>query len=101
MIKHIVCWKIKETYEGKTKNENLLRMKHLLEGLISKIDEIQYLEVGINDLTAPKDNYDIILITHFNSFDDLNKYQMHPEHLVVADFIKNIRETRACVDYEF
>lgn len=100
MIKHLVCWKIKEYAEGLEKKEILEKMKIELLSLKSKLPMLKSLEVGINSADADKGNFDIVLETKFNSISDLNDYQVHPEHKKVADFIGKVRESRACVDYE-
>ena len=48
MIKHIVMWKLKESAEGRTKQENAWMIKQELEQLKGTIREIVSLEVGIN-----------------------------------------------------
>lgn len=100
MVRHIVCWKIKEQAEGKTKTENLELMKEKLISLKS-LPMLKSLEVGINSPMADNANFDIVLNTVFENFEALNQYQVHPEHKAVAAFIGSIREERACVDYEF
>ncbi len=99
MIKHIVMWKLKESVEGVDKAVNLRRMKKLLESLPEKIPQIREFEVGVN--TIPSDAaWDISLVSGFDSKEDLDSYQKHPEHVAVAQFIGKIRESRALVDYE-
>jgi hypothetical protein len=100
MVKHIICLKLKDFAEGKSKSENAKLAAEKLLALKEKIKEIKYIEVGINDSKAVPDNFDIVLITEFESFDDLNTYQKHPEHVKTADFMKKIRDARACVDFE-
>ena len=68
MIKHIVMWKFKENEE-----EN---MKLFLEGLNKLkgiIPEIKNMETGIN--INPKNDYDAILISEFETMEDLEKYK--------------------------
>ena len=68
MIKHIVMWKFKD---GEKDN-----MKKFLEGLNSLkniIPEIKYMETGIN--INPKNDYDAILISEFETMEDLEKYK--------------------------
>ena len=100
MIKHIVCWKIKEQAEGRNRDENLAIFKEKLLALKGLVPGIRHLEVGINAKEAPEDNWDIILITAFDTFKDLDAYQGHPEHLKVVEFVKQVRELRSCVDFE-
>ena len=98
MLKHIVMWKLKDHAEGKTRDENAIIMKGMLEALKDKIPEIQFLEVGPN--VDPTDAaYDIVLYSEFMDKAALSVYQDHPEHLKVADFVSRIREHRVLVDY--
>lgn len=99
MIKHIVMWKFKDFAEGATKEENILKVKSMLEALPDKIDFIREMNVKIN--VNPKEGmYDAILISAFDSLDDVNRYRVHPEHKKVSSFVALIRESRASVDYE-
>ena len=100
MLKHVVMWRLKESAEGRTKAENVLYIKQILELLPYKIKEIKNLEVGINILNAPP-SYDLVLIVDFANLLDLQAYQAHPEHVKVADYVLKVRETRAVVDYEY
>jgi Stress responsive A/B Barrel Domain len=99
MIKHVVMWKLEDHAEGADKNENALKAKRLLEGLKDKIREIRNIEVGININDTPA-AYDIVLYSEFNSLEDLDIYQNHPEHLIVGDFIGKVRKDRRVADYE-
>jgi hypothetical protein len=58
-------------------------------------------EVKINSESASKDNYDLVLVADYNNWDDLNAYIVNPLHKAVGEFMKNVRESRACVDYEY
>jgi hypothetical protein len=62
---------------------------------------VNSLEVYFNSPLAPGDNYDVILISEFNSWTDLDEYQKHPAHMEVADYLKNIRQSRSAIDFEF
>ncbi|MGC3978189.1 MAG: Dabb family protein [Paludibacteraceae bacterium] len=100
MIKHIVFFQLAEQAEGKTKAENAQIIKEGLENLIHLIPELKKIEVGINHPETPVSNYDIALCCEFNSVNDLNIYQEHPEHKKVAGYIGKVKTGRACVDYE-
>ena len=99
MIKHIVMWKLKDEVNGVPKTQLVLQLKERLEGLVPLIPEIQYLEVGLNFKESPAAK-DVALYTKFNSMDDLQTYQDHPDHQEVAAFLKDIVEERAVVDYQ-
>jgi len=99
MIKHIVMWKLKEAVEGLTKKEIAEKIKRDAEALTDKIEEIRDFEVGIN-LNPSEAAYDVSLYATFDSMEALDKYQNHPEHVKVAEFIGKVRESRVVVDYE-
>ena len=99
MIKHIVIWKLKDFGEGARKSENAQNIKVQLEGLKNKIKEVSSLEVGIN-INDSASSYDVVLYSEFASLEDLKKYQNHPEHVKVGDFIIKVRLDRKVVDYQ-
>ena len=100
MIKHIVVFKLKDSANGKSKVENAGELKIRLLGLNDSIKEIIEIEVGIKSDKAPDTNYDIILTTKFNGFDELDIYRVHPEHLKVIEFIGEISDERVAIDYD-
>ncbi len=100
MIKHIVFFRLADNAEGKSKEENAILIKEKLENLKNLVPEIKMIEVGLNCPNAPKTDYDIALYTEFDSFDDLDAYQEHPEHKKVAAYIGKVKTSRAAVDYE-
>jgi len=99
MIKHLVLWKLKETAEGKTRGENALELKAALENLKGRVMEIHALEVGINFNPADTAS-DVSLYSEFQTRDDLEKYQKHPEHLKVVELVKKVTQERRVSDYE-
>lgn len=98
MVKHIVMWDVTKTSNGKTIEENTLKFKEMLIALKGKIDLLKEIEVGINDINYEK-NATICLMTTFDSYEDMAKYQVHPEHVKVGQFAKTITSSRYCVDY--
>ncbi|GJM73796.1 hypothetical protein HMSSN036_60120 [Paenibacillus macerans] len=46
-------------------------------------------------------SYDIALIATFDSLEDLEGYQVHPEHKKVIEHITQVRESQVAVDFEF
>ncbi|MBN2348977.1 MAG: Dabb family protein [Bacteroidales bacterium] len=99
MIRHIVLWKIDASY-SQTEKENAVQLIYKsLTGMKGKIDELKSLAVHINSDEAEDSNFDIILETTFNSMADLNRYIEHPEHQKVSQIIKEVKKTRAAIDY--
>ncbi|MFN6945662.1 MAG: Dabb family protein [Cytophagaceae bacterium] len=98
MLKHIVCWRIKDLSGGVPKKEALLMMKQKLDELPERISEIIEFEVGIN-INPSEAAYDISLYSSFKDEEALEAYQQHPAHQEVGKFIKEIASQRAVVDY--
>ncbi len=99
MINHVVLFKLKD-YSTDDKSLIITEMKSLLEGLNGKIDELKFIEVGVNYELETK-NFDLALITHFDSIGDLDKYRVHPEHKKVIARFAEFNLDRAAVDFEF
>jgi Stress responsive A/B Barrel Domain len=98
MIKHIVMFKVKESANGADKSQNIRRIKSDLEALPEKIAEIKFFEVGTNFSNAGM-AYDLVLISEFESKEDLYSYQKHPDHVKVANFVNSVCENRIVADY--
>ena len=99
MIKHMVMWRIKESFEGADKGELMDRIKEELEGLKNVIPEIKTMEVGRNSNELPT-SFDVALYSEFESNEDLEIYKEHPEHQKVAQFIREVVADAVVVDYE-
>ena len=101
MIKHIVMFKLSENADVKTKKENLDTALEMLKNFKALIPVMKDFKAVTNSPDVPDSNYDLALICDFASIDDLNAYQNHPEHLKFGKFITQVRESRACIDYEY
>jgi hypothetical protein len=98
MIRHIVLWKFLEEAAGNTRAENLQKAKQLLDGLSRTIPEILTLEVGIA-LTTSSTAYHLALNATFASAEALVRYQNHPDHHRVVEFLRTVHDGKAVVDY--
>ena len=76
MLKHIVMWKFKPGTEAE-------REKFLtgLKGLYGVIPQIREQEVGVN---RGPGNYDAVLVSVFDSMEDLEAYKTDPRHVAVS-----------------
>ncbi len=97
MINHVVLFKLKD-YPKEEKAKIVAELKDKLESLQKKIFEVKFIEVGVNYELESK-SYDLALISHFESINDLDAYRVHPEHLKVVERIKETTVERAAVDY--
>ena len=86
------------TFKEENKESNILKTKELLTALVSKIEPLLSIEVGINFDTADR-AMDLSLYSTFASKEDLNTYATHPEHLKVVEFIKTVVSGSKVVDY--
>ncbi|MDG5799679.1 Dabb family protein [Marinilabiliaceae bacterium ANBcel2] len=98
MVKHIVLFKLKSDIKESVKKTKLEEIKTALEDLSKTIPELNHIEAGIN--SNPDESFDLALTTHFNSWEDLKAYVIHPDHQKVALIIREVLSERACVDYE-
>ena len=94
MIVHIVMFKFKE----EDKALNLTKVEEALNSLVSKIDELKSLEVGI-DFNQSQRAFDLSLYSTFDTKEDLEIYAVHTEHLKVVELIKNVTVESKVVDY--
>lgn len=95
MIRHICMFSLKE--ENKTANAaEFLRQGEEL----GRHPTIRGAQVVGKTQGAPNANYDMALIFDFDSLEELNAYQVSPEHVAFGRFVGEIRLDRACIDYE-
>lgn len=98
MVKHIVLWKLKGEAGGAAKAETMKKMKAGLEALKGKVPSLAHIEVGVNFEASAA--CDVALYCEFASKADLEAYQVHPEHVAVATFIRSVVGARTVADYE-
>ena len=93
MITHIVMWKFKAGEQ-----ENMRKFLDGLQALDGVIPQIRSMQVSIscNEANA----YDAVLISKFDSLEDLDIYKNDPRHVAVSQLCKSIRETRPAIDFE-
>jgi len=100
MIQHIVLFKLNEFENEDQKAVVRNKIKQALLALKDKIGVLRFIQVGQNcKLMSP--SYDIALITHFETLNDLETYRIHPEHQKVVALITANTSARAVVDFEF
>ena len=100
MIRHICMFKFKDFANGRTKSENIGITKSMLDELPNEIDYIISSKTFVGVGGQKEDNYDLILISDFNSLEELEKYKIHPKHVAVGNFMLPVRLSRTCIDYE-
>lgn len=94
MLVHIVMFQFKE----ENKEENLAKVKAMLEALPSKIETLRSMEVGI-DVSKSERSFDMVLVSAFDDQAGLDAYAPHPAHQEVVSVIKEVTSLSKVVDY--
>ncbi len=95
MIRHVVMFKFKE----ENKAAHVAETKTMLDALPAKIPYILHSETH-TDVGTADGNFDLLLISDFEDQQTLQAYIVHPDHKAVGAFMRPVRESRACVDFE-
>lgn len=94
MVTHIVALKLNDT--GK---ESIDALKKRLLGMEEQIEFLRDITVGV-DFAHAFISYDIVMIAHFDSKEDLNAYIVHPAHVEVGKYIEEIQAKVVAIDFE-
>ena len=97
MVNHIVMWNFNPELTAEERREAGIRIRQLLLHVAEEAKGIFSLEVYTNELASS--NRDIALVSRFETLDDLVAYQIHPEHVKAATYIKTVTCDRTCFDY--
>jgi|FLOH01.1.fsa_nt_gi hypothetical protein len=95
MLRHIVMIKLKSDLDKMQVSE---KIRFMLEDLEKSIDELLKMEVGFN-ISTKASAFDIVLTADFKDEDGLNVYRVHPDHVGVLDYLKEVMEKAVVVDY--
>jgi hypothetical protein len=98
MIRHIVCWKLKDGDEA-AQAQAFAEIEGALTALPAVVPQIRALTVGRN-IAYPEKNFDVVLVADFDSLDDLDAYQVSPAHLEAGAVVATRVVARAAVDFE-
>ncbi|WP_456323357.1 Dabb family protein [Hydrogenimonas sp.] len=94
-VVHIVMFR----FENENRDENIEKVKEMLEALPSKIETLRSMEVGVDFLHSER-SMDLVLTSTFDDRDGLEAYRVHPAHQEVVAFIKEVTIESRVVDYE-
>ena len=93
MIKHIVCFKLKDGEDVNKAKEVLLSMK-------GNVPLIRDIEVGVDILHSER-SYDLILSVVLDDMKALEDYQNDPYHVnVVKTHMHKVRSASVAIDFE-
>lgn len=94
MIKHIVCFKLKDNSDAR-KNET----RDILLSMEGRVPMVREIEVGVDFLKSAR-SYDIILQVKLDDAQALDAYQEDPYHVdVVKKHMHSVMESSIALDY--
>lgn len=99
MIRHVVMWRFEEQAEGRSRIENMEYIRQRLLALPAIIPQIRRMEIGF-DIGRTEMSYDMLLLTEFDSMEDLEIYKNHPDHQAVSKYVAKVRTSRVVADCE-
>lgn len=99
MIKHIILWTLDEKFSDEEKTEIMANAKRELEGLLGKVPGLTEITLQTEKLSSS--NADMMLNSTLENEAALKGYQVHPEHVRVANnFVRPFTSQRLCIDFE-
>lgn len=100
MIRHIIMFKLIEVKSDEDRLQKTNKIKSAFSPLRNTINVVESYEVAINSRKT-EFSYDVALISEFSTWNDLETYIKHPEHLAAIERCKDIKKEKAAIDYEF
>ena len=98
MVKHIILWKLKDSYTAEEKAACAAEAKSRLEALNGQIPGLRSLGVRTDALSSS--TAAMRLDSAFDAAAALAGYQVHPLHVAAATYVRSVVESRLCLDYE-
>ena len=93
MIKHIVCFKLKQ-------GESVAKAKEVLLSMQGNVPMLRGIEVGVDKLHSAR-SYDVILQVVLDDMQALEEYQKDAYHCdVVKKHMHAVVETSVAIDYD-
>ena len=94
MIKHIVCFKLKDNSPQECE-----KAAEILRSMEGNVPLLRGIEVGVDFLHSPR-SYDVILQVMLDDEKALNDYQNDEYHCsVVKEHMHRVAETSVAIDY--
>ena len=88
MITNTLLIKLKER-----NNETIEKTKSVLLSMEGKIEVLRGIRVQV-DMRRGESSYDVLLITHFSSMEDMEAYLINPVHVEVSKYIAGVLNAR-------
>ncbi len=95
MIQHVVMM----TFKAGTDQDRVAELEKLLGALPGVIEEIRSYDFG-RDVLHSQRSFDFALVSAFDDLAAMDRYQQHPRHQEVLQFIGQICDRVHVVDFE-
>lgn len=99
MIKHIAIWRLKPSAADRSKEEDFLVIKKVIEAQRGRIPGLLESEAGLNFKVSEK-AHDVAIYTVFEGRAALEAYHKHPVHLQTRAAVDSLVASSCFVDYE-
>ena len=100
MLKHVIMFKFKDEFEGKTKAENIAKVAEMSRNLMGKIPTLRESATNLNCIPSPI-NYDLVIELAFDDQAGMQEFHVHPLHMELVKFADAAADGICAVDYEF
>lgn len=100
MLKHIIMFKFKDSFEGRTGAENAAKAAEMSKGLVGKIPELRESATHLNCVASPI-NYDLVIELSFDDAAGMGAFHVHPLHMELVKFADAATDSISAVDYEY
>jgi hypothetical protein len=97
MIRHIVLFKMKDEFKDEQNQKKLASalaaLKDTTDGYMTECETAL-------DVVHAHNSYDVVLNSVFKSVEDVKKYAVHPEHVKILAYIKEVCVSTTKIDCE-
>jgi hypothetical protein len=94
VITHLLTFKFRDPDPSK-----LAHGRDLLNGLVGKVPTLRTMQAGVNVIASAR-AHDLGLVATFDDLAGLEAYQVHPDHVEAATWLRAESEVIVAVDFE-
>lgn len=100
MIRHIIMFKFTDVLNDSDRLSKAEKMKSSFGSMKSLISVVKSYDVKIN-MKKTDFSYDVVILSEYDSWEDLDTYINHTEHQKAIAMCKDIKKEKAVIDYEY
>ena len=100
MIRHIIMFKFLDVKSDSDRSIKAEKMKLTFGPLRTLIKVVKSYDIILN-MKKTDFSYDLVIMSEYRSWKDLDTYIKHPEHQKAIAICNDIKKEKAILDYEF